>query len=179
MFWDFFYLRGMMTSEIQLPDPIPFYKTYIDVLGEVNLDDMLKRQLKNFPEFIESIPDISYAYAEGKWSIAGVLLHILDAERVFQYRALRFSRGDKTALPGFDQDLFVSNSNYGSRSKKSLIQEYKAVRNATITLFSGFSRPVLDLKGTASGLEWSVATLGFVICGHQKHHRNILRQRYI
>ena len=171
----------MKTSEIQLPSPIPFYKTYIDVLGEVDLDDMLKNQLKNFPEFIESIPDATFhfAYAEGKWSIAEVLLHILDAERVFQYRALRFSRGDKTPLPGFDQDLFVVNSDCNSRSKKNLIEEYKAVRNATITLFSSFDRPVLDLKGTASDLEWSVAALGFVICGHQKHHRNIIRQRYL
>ncbi len=171
----------MKTSEIQLPDPAPFYKTYIDVLGEVNLNDMLKKQLKNFPEFIESIPDatFSFAYAEGKWSVAEVLLHVIDAERVFQYRALRFSRGDKTLLPGFDQDAFVANSASNSRSKMSLINEYKAVRGSTIALFSSFSRPVLDLKGTASDLEWSVAGLGFVICGHQKYHRNIIRQRYL
>ncbi|RKN80979.1 DinB family protein [Ulvibacterium marinum] len=171
----------MKTSEIQLPDGDVFYKTYIDVLGEVELMDFLQKQLENFPQFINSIPDSKWqhAYEEQKWTVAEVLLHIIDAERVFQYRALRFARGDGTALPGFDQDEYVKLSGANRRSKESLIEEYRAVRRASIALFTSLDRQRLTASGTASGMSWSVAALGFVICGHQKHHRNILRERYL
>ena len=171
----------MKTSELKLADPIPFYKTYIDVLGEVELLDMLERQLQNFPDFIKSISEskLSHAYEVNKWTVAQVLLHIIDSERVFQYRALRFSRGDETALPGFDENIYASNSNAEARSKNSLIEEYIAVRKSTITLYKSFTQETLQKTGVASNLPWNVAVLGFVICGHQKHHRNILRERYL
>lgn len=171
----------MRTSELQLPDPAPFYKTYIIVLGEVELMDMLQKQLVNFPQFMESIPDmkLDFAYAEGKWTIAEVLLHVIDAERVFQYRALRFSRGDKTPLPGFDQDIYVRGLNTRRRSKESIIEEYKIVRKSTIALFANLDRKSLNQVGVASNMQWSVAALGFVICGHQKHHRNVIREKYM
>ncbi|MBU2972940.1 DinB family protein [Zobellia sp. B3R18] len=171
----------MKTSELKLADPIPFYKTYIDVLGEVELLDMLERQLQNFPDFIKSISEskLSHAYEVNKWTVAQVLLHIIDSERVFQYRALRFSRGDETALPGFDENIYASNSNAEARSKNSLTEEYIAVRKSTITLYKSFTQETLQKTGVASNLPWNVAVLGFVICGHQKHHRNILRERYL
>ena len=171
----------MRTSDLRFPDPAPFYKTYVDVLDEVELLDMLQNQLKNFPQFIASIPDdrLGFTYEDGKWTLAEVLLHIIDAERVFQYRALRFSRGDKTPLPGFDQDLFVSGSNIQRRSKESIIEEYENVRRSTIALFSNLDAKRLERSGVASELIWSVAMLGFVISGHQKHHRNIIRERYL
>lgn len=171
----------MTRSEIQFAEPHPFYKRYIDLLGAVELLDILQNQLSNFPEFIESIPDDkwTYAYAPGKWSIAEVLLHIIDSERVFQYRALRFSRNDVTALPGFDQDAYVGPSKAERRSKESILEEYRAVRKSTLSLFANFDRDDLERKGTASSLSWSVGSLGFVICGHQKHHRNIIRERYL
>lgn len=171
----------MRTSDLRFPDPPPFYKTYVDVLDEVELMDMLQRQLKNFPQFIESIPEdkLSFAYDKKKWTLIEVLLHIIDTERVFQYRALRFSRGDKTPLPGFDQDLYILGSNAQRRSKESIIEEYKNVRRATIALFANLDTKKLELTGMASDFEWSVAMLGFVICGHQKHHRNIVRERYL
>ncbi|SIS68893.1 DinB superfamily protein [Zobellia uliginosa] len=176
-----FYLYPMRTTDIVLPKPAPFYKAYIDVLGDVELLGMLERQLDNFPKFIESIPDdkMSYAYGPDKWTTAQVLLHIIDSERVFQYRALRFSRGDQTSLPGFDQDLYVLNSEVEKRSKESIIKEYRTVREATISLYRSFDPSILGREGLASSLPWSVALLGFVICGHQKHHRNILRERYL
>lgn len=171
----------MRTSELRFPNPAPFYKGYIDVLDEVELMDMLQRQLKNFPKFIESVPDnrLNFAYANKKWTIAQVLMHVLDAERVFQYRALRFSRGDRTPLPGFDQDLFAAGLNAQRRSKESMIEEYKNIRRSSIALFNDLDAKKLAQTGVASGLEWSVAKLGFVICGHQKHHRNIIRERYL
>jgi len=171
----------MKTSELQQPENDVLYKTYLDVLGEVELMDFLQRQLDNFPQFINSIPDDKWlhAYGEGKWTVAEVLLHIIDAERVFQYRALRFARGDKTELPGFDENEYAKNAGANRRSKESMIEEYRVVRRSSIALFSSLDRQRLNAGGIASGMFWSVATLGFVICGHQKHHRNILRERYL
>ncbi len=171
----------MGVSELKLAEPYPFYKSYIDVLGDVELLDMLQRQLGHFPEFIESIPDEkwNYRYAPEKWNVAQVLLHVIDSERIFQHRAFRFSRDDRSVLPGFDQDSYAQKSKAERRSKESLIEEYKIVRKSSISLFANFDRNDLEKKGTASTMEWSVAALGFVICGHQKHHRNIIRERYL
>ncbi|MGI9551112.1 MAG: DinB family protein [Aurantibacter sp.] len=171
----------MRKSELALGDYSPFYQTYIDTLSDVELIDIHQKQLQNFPQFIESVPDakLNHSYGEGKWTLAQALIHLIDAERVFQYRALCFSRGDKTALPGFDQDDYVPNSNANRRSKESIIEEYKAVRKSTIALFSNFDRQTLQMKGVANNAEMSVAALGFIISGHQRHHRNIIRERYL
>ncbi len=171
----------MRIAELKKEEYNPFYQTYIDVLGDVELFDLLRRQLENFPQFLGSLPDekLHYAYAEGKWTIAEALLHVLDTERVFQYRALRFMRGDKTPLPGFDQNLYVPNSNADRRTKDSLIEEYKAIRLSTIALFSNMNGQMLHNMGKASNSPMSVAALGFIICGHQKHHRNVIRERYL
>jgi hypothetical protein len=107
------------------------------------------------------------------------LQHIIDSERVFQHRAFRFSRDDKSPLPGFDQDSYAEKSKADRRSKESIIEEYRIVRKSTISLFANLDRNDLEKTGTASSMEWSVAALGFVICGHQKHHRNIVRERYL
>lgn len=171
----------MKTSELASSDFHPFYQPYIDALGEVSLMEIMRNQLENFPNFVKSIPADKwhYTYALGKWTIAEVLMHVLDAERVFQYRALRIGRGDKTPLPGFDQDAYVPNSGAHDRSQESVLDEYRAVRQSSISLFAGFSREVLGWQGTASQATVSVGALGFMICGHQKHHRNILRERYL
>jgi len=171
----------MRTSELKIAEPFPFYKTYIDILGDVELLDMLRRQLSNFPKFIDSIPDekLLYSYEADKWTVAQVLVHVIDSERVFQHRALRFSRGDYTALPGFDQDVYAEHSMADRRSKESLMEEYKIVRKSSIALFADLDRTKLDNVGRASDMPWSVAALGFVICGHQKHHRNVVRERYL
>jgi uncharacterized damage-inducible protein DinB len=171
----------MKTSELTESDYHPFYQPYIDTLGDVELMDMLGNQLTNFPKFIENIPESHWqsAYSLGKWTIAEVLVHVLDAERVFQYRALRIGRKDQTPLPGFDQDAYVPHSGARQRSKASVIDEYKAIRGSSISLFANFDRDHLNLQGTASNAKVSVGALGFLICGHQKHHRNVIRQRYL
>jgi len=171
----------MRTAELNPEDYNPFYQTYVDTLGDIELLDMMRKQLKNFPQFLESLPDdkLHYAYADGKWTLAEALLHILDTERVFQYRALRFMRGDKTPLPGFDQDVYVPNSNASRRTKESIIEEYKVVRRSTLALYSDISSKTLKNIGVASDSPMTVAALGFIICGHQKHHRNVIRERYL
>ncbi|NKI25031.1 DinB family protein [Arenibacter sp. 6A1] len=158
-----------------------FYGSYVSLLNDDQLMDLFKDGRDEFISFIENIPgDLFFSsYSKGKWTIAEVLVHVIDAERVFQYRALRFLRNDKTSLPGFDQDDFVLHCNANSRSKKSIIEEYRTVRAATISLFSGLDDDMLRREGTASNIKWSVAVLGFVICGHQKHHQLILEQKYM
>lgn len=172
----------MKASELKTGDYNSYYKTYIDKLGEDSeLLKTLEKQLKNFPNFLKNIPKdkLQFAYAPEKWSVLEALIHIIDTERVFQYRALCFSRNDKTALPGFDQDNYVPESNANNRTISSVIEEYISVRSSTISLFSSLNDDVLKRIGTASESPMSVAALGFIICGHQRHHRDILRERYL
>ncbi|MFS4491984.1 DinB family protein [Maribacter sp. 2308TA10-17] len=171
----------MKASELIAGDYNPYYKTYIDKIGDSELLSTLEKQMNNFPNFMNSIPQdkLQYAYAEGKWTILEALQHIIDTERVFQYRALRFSRKDPTPLPGFDQDVFVPESGANNKSIASIIEEYKAVRASTLSLFSSFDDDVLRLVGTASNSPMSVAAIGFITCGHQRHHRDIIRERYL
>jgi hypothetical protein len=171
----------MKASELTSGDYNPYYKTYVDKIGESELIPTLEKQLKNFPNFMRSIPEekLQYAYAEGKWTILEALQHIIDTERVFQYRALRFSRNDQTALPGFDQDVFVPESSANSKSIESIIEEYTTVRASTLSLFSSFNEDILKRLGTASDSPMSVGALGFITCGHQRHHRDIIRERYL
>lgn len=171
----------MQTSALQPGDYLHYSQPYIDVVGTAELKDLMSKQYDNFPQFIESLPEekLHYAYAAGKWTILELLAHIIDAERVFQYRALRFARKDDTPLPGFDQDIYVPNSMANERSKTDIIAEYRAVRSSSIALFAPFDDEVLHRSGIASGGRMTVAALGFMICGHQKHHRNIIRERYL
>ena len=171
----------MQTSDLNPGDFLPFSQPYIEVVGDAELMHLMRRQQNNFPQFIASIPEekLHHSYGADKWTVLEVLGHILDAERVFQYRALRFARKDATPLPGFDQDIYVPTSGANERSKEDIIEEYKAVRGATISLFAQFDDEILHRHGIASGGKMTVAALGFMICGHQKHHRNILRERYL
>ena len=172
----------MIPSELKIGEYNTYYQTYIDKIGgDAELIETLKKQLKNFPNFLNSIPKekLQYAYAPNKWSVLEALLHIIDTERIFQYRALRFSRNDLTSLPGFDQDIYVPESNANHRTIASVIEEYIAVRSSTISLFSSFNDDVFKRIGTASDSPMSVGALGFIICGHQRHHRDIIRERYL
>ena len=175
------FLLIMKNSELKKGDYHPFYEPYINALGEVDLVEQLRKQKDNFPQFIGSIPEDKwhFSYGEGKWTIAEVLVHILDAERVFQYRALRFARNDKTNLPGFDQDAYVPYSGAAQLTKEEVIEEYRAVRESTIALFSQLDQEALNRKGKANNADMSVAALGFIICGHQRHHRNVIRSKYL
>ncbi|MCO5723593.1 DinB family protein [Robiginitalea marina] len=171
----------MTRFDLQPEDCPPYYRPYIDLLGEEELTVLLERQMGNFPEFIRSIPEDlwHYRYAEGKWTVSEVLVHVLDTERVFQYRALRFGRHDATPLPGFDQDAYVPMSLAMERTPDDLVEEYLAIRKSTLLLFRSMPEERMFWKGTASGNPMSLGALGFILCGHQKHHRNILRERYL
>jgi len=160
----------------------PYYQPYIDK-AEISqsFGDALTSNGLLTHDFYKAIPKnkLDYVYEKGKWTIKEILLHLIDAERVFAYRALRISRQDKTELAGFDQDDYVTTGNAVNRSIESLISEYKSVRQSTISLFNSFSDNDLKAIGTASGSIVSVRAIGHIIIGHENHHRQIIEERYL
>ncbi|MGW9686181.1 DinB family protein [Flagellimonas sp. 2504JD1-5] len=171
----------MLASELSPSEYNPFYHNYVLSVGENPLLIELEQGRDRLISFLENLPEnkLGYAYADGKWTLAELLVHVIDAERVFQYRALRFARNDKTALAGFDQDIYVPQSNVDSKSKQDILEEYKTVRESTITLFRSFDEEALKRVGMASGSEMSTRAMGFIICGHQAHHLKIVHERYL
>lgn len=167
-------------NQLKSDDYPEIYRDYVEsVVGDVM--DKLHAQLDTFPEFIRSIPEDMgrYAYAEDKWTIKEVLCHIVDAERVQAYRALRFARNDMTELASFEQDEFVVYGRHNERSFASIIEEFVALRQANIALFKTFNEHELARKGMASGRLISVHAFIYIIAGHLNHHVTILRTRYL
>jgi uncharacterized damage-inducible protein DinB len=120
-----------------------------------------------------------FKYAEGKWTIKEVLVHIIDDERIYAYRALRFARNDKTELPGFEQDPYAYYSYANQRTAESIVEEYEAVRLSTIALFNNLSDDAIARSGVANKNEVTVRALGYHIAGHELHHLNIIKTRYL
>lgn len=116
-------------------------------------------------------------YAPGKWSIKETLVHIIDTERVFAYRALSIARGDQTPLPGFDQDAFAASSTADARPLADLLREYDAQRAATLALLESFTADALSRRGSASGMPVSVRALCYMLAGHEAHHLQLWRER--
>lgn len=171
----------MDIRELKAQEYHQYYAPYIEILGAVILNEELENSCEAFCDLTQHIPETSfqYAYQDGKWTLAELLMHVLHTERIFQYRALRFSRNDMTELSGFEQDIFVANSNAQGRNKESIIAEFKMIRGSTISLYKDLTQGQLLRTGLASGSTISVRALGFLICGHQKHHLKILKERYL
>ena len=158
-----------------------FYHGYIGQVKQEELEQAFKTHTTELIELLNSIPESKwdYRYAEGKWSIREVVQHIIDAERIFCYRALRFARKDDTPLPGFDENTYVDNSDAGRRSKEDLVTELQTVRQSSFHLFKSFTKEQLDRSGTANGKPIYVKGIGFIIIGHALHHKNVLMERYL
>ena len=171
----------MISKQLNQNEYNSYYKSYIDNATAVDIVKGLEQNLDNVVSFYMSIPFLKhdYAYAEGKWTVKDVLLHIIDTERVFAYRALRIARQDKTALVGFEQDDYVENGNAKARSLQNLLEEYKAVRQSTIVLYRSFGSSELKEVGEASGFPISVRALGYIFTGHENHHLYVLKERYL
>lgn len=155
------------------------YNDYIEtVVGDVI--DELEGQLVSFPDFVKSIPAEmgEFTYSPEKWTVKEVLCHILDAERIMAYRALRFARNDMTSLAPFKQDEFVLNGRHNERSFESIAEEFEHIRKSNIILFKLLNEKELDRKGMASDRLISVRAFIYVIVGHLNHHRTILKERY-
>ncbi len=158
-----------------------YYTDYLNLVhGSTSVHEALNIGLQESLDFINSIDkNLDYRYGSDKWTIAQVIMHNIDTERVFAYRALRFMRGDLTPLSGFDQDVFAVDYENHAFAKADLIQSFKATRNATIALFNGVTDEQLIIQGTASDSLMSVRVIPFLIAGHTKHHENVIRKRYL
>ena len=160
----------------------PYFEQYIQLVDcEKSIIDNLRDSQKEFEIFLRMIPKEKgdFAYAKGKWTLKELIQHIIDTERIFCYRALCFARNDKTSLPGFDQNVFVNNDNANLRNYYDLLDEMDTLRKSTIQLFESFSDEALLRTGVASENEISVRALGYLFSGHQIHHLNVIKERYL
>ncbi|MBA4276316.1 DinB family protein [Flavobacterium sp.] len=171
----------MNSNQLPVNEYSQFNATYINALDNVELLEELEISLHDFIRFVQNIPmdKFDYRYAEGKWTIKDIIQHIIDAERIFGYRALRISRNDQTQLPGFEENDYVENTDANSRSIQGLLTELSALRHSNLLMFKSFTEEQLTRIGTASNHSISVRALGFLIIGHQKHHQKVFQERYL
>ena len=162
-------------------DHAPYFSKYIDL---VNSDDVCKafaEQQLQLSTIFNAIPDskADFAYAEGKWTVKQLLQHVIDAERIFAYRALWIARRATEPLPGFDENAFAEIADVSNRTLQDLKNEFIAVRNSTMALFNSFTNEDLQRRGISNTKEITVNALGFITMGHLTHHCNILKERYL
>jgi uncharacterized damage-inducible protein DinB len=160
----------------------PYADIYIGLLPDDGLVlKHMRESLKATTAFMLSLPEerLVFRYAPGKWTVKEVLAHVIDDERIYAYRALRFARNDPTELPGFDQDAYAPCSGANRRTVESLVGEFAAVRRSTIALFESFDEEALERAGVADGNRATVRALAYHIAGHELRHMNIIKERYL
>lgn len=162
-------------------DYAAYYGTYIGKVQGDSVKDIISRYSEPMMQFYTSLPEekADYAYAPGKWTIKELLLHIIDAERIFSYRALRIARKDTTPLPGFDENAYAPVSKAARRSLQSLKDEFAAVRKATDIMLGTFDEEQLDQTGTASNNPVTANAIAFIVFGHMLHHKQVIEERYL
>jgi hypothetical protein len=165
------------------PEPTEFADFYAGYVSRVPGNDVVSVLESQRVQMLQlfagrSERDGSFRYAPEKWTVKEVLGHVNDAERIFTYRAMRIARGDQTPLATFEQNDFVRNGGFGERTLASLVEEFAAVRSASITLFRSFPEEASARRGVASQKEVTARALAFITAGHQIHHRVILEERY-
>jgi hypothetical protein len=158
----------------------PYYEKYVSL---VSTDDILSTLEKHPPELVALLAgrkeaDGDLRYAAGKWSVKEVLGHVIDTERVFSYRALRVARNDRTPIEGFEQDDYVKYGPFARCSLAALVEEFKSVRLATLSLFRGLDEAAWVRQGVANKNEVSVRAIAYIIAGHELHHKKILQEKY-
>jgi hypothetical protein len=158
-----------------------YYFTYIDQVAGSDICRILETQLSDALTFLKTISEDQSLgrYAPGKWSMRQLLNHVTDTERAFVFRALWFARGFDSPLPGFDQDISVAGADADGRSWSSHVEEFRAVRGATLAFFRNLSADAWVRRGVAAGNPFTVRALAFISAGHVTHHMKILRERYL
>ncbi len=159
----------------------PFYKGYVKLVEQPDVIQALRISGYRTMELIHSIPEgkADFRYAPDKWSIRQVLCHMMDAERIFSYRALRFARNDQTPLSGFDENAYAAYLNAESRTLTQIGEEMQHLRTSTVDLFMSFTEEMLKRKGTANKNELTTGAIGIIIAGHETHHVKVIRERYL
>ncbi len=157
-----------------------YYANYISKVPGTDVPGILGAQRLHMSQLFagRTERDGNFRYAPGKWTVKEVLGHITDAERIFTYRALRIARGDQTPLPSFEQDDYVKNGGFAARTLGDLVEEFGAVRSASIALCRSFNEEAWSRRGVASQKQVTVRALGFITAGHQIHHRMVLEEQY-
>lgn len=174
-----------MTEEVKnFPDVTeyqPYYEKYVSLVPKGDILKTLAEQLESSLALLRSIDEsrAGWRYAPDKWSIKELVGHIIDTERIFAYRALRFARHDQTPLSGFEQDDYVRHGRFDARNLEDLRQEFEHVRRANLYMLRNLYDAAWQRRGTANGAEVSVRALAFIMAGHELHHMEILRTRYL
>jgi DinB superfamily len=173
-----------MNTDSSIPDrteAAEYYFQYINQVGPGDIRAILRAQQAETVSLLESIDDSQslYRYEPGKWSIREVVSHVSDTERVFVFRALWFARGFDGPLPSFDQNIAVPSANADKRAWREIIEEFRAVRGATIAFFDSLPADAWARRGIASGNEVTVRALAYIAAGHLTHHTAVLRKRYL
>ena len=158
-----------------------YYHRYIEQVEEHDLVTALTKQRNTFIGFLNKIPadKYDYRYAPGKWTLKELLLHILDAERIFAYRSLCFARKESNPLPGFDEEIYAANSKAENRNWPDMVNEFSLLRQSNEIMFSTFDQEQLENQGIANNKPVYVKALGFIMVGHINHHIRIIRERYL
>ena len=169
-----------MSNKPQPEEYAGFYAGYINLVGDEPVLDTLENLKESTYTFLDSIDanKADYAYAEGKWTIKEVVGHLVDAERTFAYRILAFSRG-QAELPGFDENVYVEKATFKTRLFKDLAAEFRQLREANLYLYRSLTAEQLMATGIANGNTISVRALLYIAAGHELHHLNILKERYL
>jgi hypothetical protein len=170
-----------MTTAPDRTEAAEYYFTYIDKVAGGDIRDILEAQLASTVELLHGISETQslHRYAPGKWSIREVVSHVNDTERAFAFRALWFARGFESPLPSFDQNTAIATADADARSLSSHVEEFRAVRSATATLFRNLPAHAWMRRGVASGNPFSVRALAYIAAGHVIHHAKILREQYL
>jgi len=171
----------MTQKRPQKGDYADYFEKYIALVPSGDFLEMLQEQREDLTRLLSALSDqqADFRYAQGKWSIKEVLGHITDAERIFAYRLLRIARNDKTPLASFEQDGYIHKGNFDARKLKDLLEEFSAVREATIFLVRSLDDAAWLRRGVASQKEITATALAFIIVGHVRHHRILLEERYL
>jgi len=162
-------------------DYFPYLETYISKVKEETAISALENTLSPTLKLISAIPPEkwNFAYASDKWTVKELVTHCIDTERVFAYRALAFARGETQILPAFDENTYAKYSEANSRTSETILEEFKSVRTASISLFRSFSDQTLMKSGKVPAGTITVNALGYAICGHTAHHLEVLTLRYL
>lgn len=169
----------MKKSEVS-PHP-GYFARYVDLIDNIDLSAALEQSAAQLDQIdlARWLAIGSRTYAPGKWTLNDIIQHLIDSERVFTYRALRFARQDITPLAGFSQEDYARHTTAASSSVNRLLAEWKVLRQATLLLFAGFTDEMLLSTGICNETEMSVLGLGFTLIGHQQHHLHIIEERYL
>jgi len=171
----------MTQKRPQSSDYAPYYANYVMQVPDGDFLEILEGQLHDMKQLLGPLTEkqANFRYAPDKWSIKEILGHINDAERVFSYRLLRIARGDETPLPGFEQDDYIKTANSSEQTLSALLEEFTAIRRATIALVRPLDTSAWLRRGTASGKTVTALALAFITVGHALHHQRILADRYL